>query len=66
MRFILEHSTLGFDIFSVLALIVLIGVVVFFVVRARRLKSIQNELENRLAETEDRLDANADMKAQNG
>ncbi len=49
MSFVLSHSRLGFCWWDLLALIALIAVVVYFVVRSRKMKRQEKELEDELS-----------------
>lgn len=49
MAYILEHTTLGFCKWDILALIVLVAVVVVFGVQQRKLKKKQKDLEDQLS-----------------
>lgn len=48
MSFVLSHSRLGFCWWDLLALVALVVVIVFFVVRYRNMKKQEKELEDEL------------------
>ena len=50
MSYLLEHTKFGFCWLDLLALIVLIVVVVFFIKKYTKLKDEQNDLEDQLSE----------------
>ena len=50
MRYIIEHTKLGFDWLDLLALIILLVVVIVWAVRRHNLKSEQKDLEDQLSE----------------
>lgn len=49
MSFVLSHSRLGFCWWDLLALVALVVVVVFFVVKHRDMKKHEKELEDQLS-----------------
>lgn len=49
MRYIIEHTKLGFDWLDLLALIILLVVVIVWAVRRHNLKSEQKDLEDQLS-----------------
>lgn len=49
MSFVLSHSRLGFCWWDLLALIALVVVIVFFVIRYRNMKKQEKELEDDLS-----------------
>ena len=59
MRYIIEHTKLGFDWLDLLALIILLVVVIVWAVRRHNLKSEQKDLEDQLSDlyADDSLDA---------
>lgn len=59
MSYILEHTVLGFCWWDLPALIVLLGVIVFFVVKRHNMKEEEKDLEDRLSEfyAEDTVEA---------
>ena len=50
MRYIIEHTKLGFDWLDLLALIILLVVVIVWAVRRHNLKSEQKDLEDQLSD----------------
>lgn len=48
MGFIIEHTRIGFELPELIALIFLIAVVVFFIVRSRQMKKAEEELEDQI------------------
>lgn len=48
MDFIIEHTRIGFEIPELIALIFLIAVVIFFIVRSRQMKKAEEELEDQI------------------
>lgn len=58
MRYIIEHTKLGFDWLDLLALIILLVVVIVWAVRRHNLKSEQKDLEDQLSDlyADDSLD----------
>ena len=50
MDFIIDHTRIGFEIPELIALIFLIAVVVFFVVRTRKMKKDEEGLEEEIKE----------------
>ena len=67
MRYIIEHTKLGFDWLDLLALIILLVVVIVWAVRRHNLKSEQKDLEDQLSDlyaddslAEEAADANAE------
>ena len=50
MSFLVNHSYLGVDLWTILVLILLVGVCVFWVIRHRQMKKKQAELEDRISE----------------
>ena len=61
MRYIIEHTKLGFDWLDLLALIILLILVIVWVKRRHDLKSEQKELEDQLSD----LYADDSMGAEN-
>lgn len=59
MRYIIEHTKLGFDWLDLLALIILLVVVIVWAVRRHNLKSEQDDLEDQLSDlyADDSLEA---------
>ena len=59
MKYIIEHTKLGFDWLDLLALIILLVVVIVWAVRRHNLKSEQKDLEDQLCDlyADDSLDA---------
>ncbi len=49
MSFVLSHSSLGFCWWDLLALVALVVVVVFFVVKCRDMKKHEKDLEDELS-----------------
>ncbi len=49
MSFVLSHSRLGFCWWDLLALVALVVVIVFFVIRYRNMKKQEKELEDDLS-----------------
>ena len=64
MRYIIEHTKLGFDWLDLLALIILLVVVIVWAVRRHNLKSEQKDLEDQLSDlyADDSLDAEEGME----
>ena len=48
MDFIIEHTRIWFEIPELIALIFLIAVVIFFIVRSRQMKKAEEELEDQI------------------
>nr|WP_027870673.1 hypothetical protein [[Eubacterium] cellulosolvens] len=54
-QFLLDHSEIRFDVWALLALIVLIAAVAYFIVRAIQMSGKKKELEERLEELDKEL-----------
>ena len=52
MDYIIEHTRIGFELPELLALILLIGVVVFFIVRYRQMKRTERDLIDEIQEVQ--------------
>lgn len=55
LNWVIEHSGIWIDLKSILALIFLICVIVFFAVRAHKMRNREKELENQMSEKKDDL-----------
>ena len=51
MAYILEHTVLGFCWYDLIALAVLIGVVVLYIVKVKKMKKLQAALKEAVAAT---------------
>lgn len=64
--FLVEHTTFQFTLWALLSLILLIAVLVYFIIRNRKMKNQQNDLEDQLEEFYDKdtvIDDSATHKA---
>ena len=52
--FLVEHTTFQFTLWALLSLILLIAVLVYFIIRNRKMKNQQNDLEDQLEEFYDK------------
>ena len=48
MQFLIDHTYIGFTIWALLALIAVVGVVAYWVIRHHKMKKIQDDLEDEL------------------
>ncbi|NCB32945.1 MAG: hypothetical protein EOM64_03515 [Erysipelotrichia bacterium] len=48
MQFLIDHTTMRFTLWAVLALILLIALLVYFIIRDRKMKKEENDLEDQL------------------
>ncbi len=62
MDFIIEHTRIGFEIPELIALVFLIGVVVFFFVRSRQMKKAEEELEDQIKEIQSQRSDNGRVR----
>ena len=46
--FLVEHTTFQFTLWALLSMILLIAVLVYFIIRNRKMKNQQNDLEDQL------------------
>ncbi len=49
MTYLVDHSSLGFCWWDLVALLVLVGVIVVFIVKTRQQKKLIQELENEIS-----------------
>lgn len=49
MAYILEHTRLGFCLLDIPAVIILVAIIAFFVIKAKKMKDEQKELEEQIA-----------------
>lgn len=57
MSFILKHTTIAVDLWVILALILLIALIVFFLIRNHQMKKQEKELEDEIKEIQGQGDA---------
>ena len=48
MQFLIDHTTIQFTLWALLALLLLIGVLIYFIVRDRKMKKQEDDLEDEL------------------